>query len=138
VLGILWRRARRDDSLRGECSLDWDGDVGDARTTYTLEPNHLSRTDVFVPKQPLDITAIRMEFAGFSTNATTSDNTTVFGSGVVTSFQVRGLDTCQARTLERDHDYESDTGAMTSLVICSSGSSTVKGPLTITWSISYR
>ena len=116
--------------------------VGDDRlsvtTTYTLEPNRLSRTDVFVPTQPLDITAIRMEFAGFSTNATTSDNTTVFGSGAVTSFQVRGLDTCQSRTLERDHDYESDTGAMTSLVICSSGSSTVTEPLTITWSISYR
>jgi hypothetical protein len=116
--------------------------VGDNRlavtTTYTLEPNRLSRTDVFVPKLPLDITAVRMEFAGFSTNATTSDNTTMFGSGAVTSFQVRGLDTCQSRTLERDHDYESDTGAMTSLVICSSGSSTVKGPLTITWSISYR
>ncbi len=92
--------------------------VGDDRlavtTTYTLEPNRLTRTDVFVPKRPLDITAIRMEFAGFSTNATTADTTTAFGSGAVTSFQVKGLDTCQARALDRDHDYESDTGAMTS------------------------
>jgi hypothetical protein len=39
---------------------------------------------------------------------------------------------------EIDHDYESDTGAMTSLVVCSSGSSTVKGPLTMTCSIAYR
>jgi hypothetical protein len=118
------------------------GPVGDDRlgvaTTYTLEPNRLTRKDVFVPKQPLDVTAIRMEFAGFSTNAKTSNNMTVFGSGAVTSFQVNGLDTCQARALDRDHDYESDTGAMTSLVICSSGSSTIKGPMTITWSISYR
>jgi len=116
--------------------------VGDDRlavtTTYTLEPNRLSRKDVFVPKQPLDITAIRMEFAGFSTNARTFGNTTMFGSGAVTSFQVDGLDACAARTLDRDHDYESDTGAMTSLVACSSGSSTVTGPLTIAWSISYR
>jgi hypothetical protein len=118
------------------------GPVGDDRlavaTTYTLEPNRLTRKDVFVPKQPLEVTAIRMEFAGFSTNAKTSDNTTVFGSGAVTAFQVNGLDTCQARALDLDHDYESDTGAMTSLVMCSSGPSTVKGPLTITWSISYR
>jgi len=116
--------------------------VGDNRlavtTTYTLEPNRLSRTDVFVPKQPLDIAMIRMEFAGFSTNARTSDTTTVFANGAVTSFQVHGLDTCQARALDRDHDYESDGGAMTSLVVCSSGSFTAKEPLTITWSILYR
>jgi hypothetical protein len=116
--------------------------IGDDRlavtTTYTLQPNRLTRTDVFVPKQPLDIAAIRMEFAAFSTNAATSDNTTSFGSGAVTSFQVKGLDACQARSLNREHDYESDTGAMTSLVTCSSGPSTLKGPLTITWSIAYR
>ena len=64
--------------------------------------------------------------------------TTMFGSGAVTSFQVTGLEACESRALDRDHDYESDTGAMTSLVTCSSGSSTIKGPLTITWSISYR
>ena len=93
---------------------------------------------MFVPRQALDVTAIRMEFAGFSTNANISNNTTVFGNGTVTSFQVNGLDTCEARALDRDHDYESDTGPMTSLVVCSSGSSTVKGPLTITWSISYH
>jgi hypothetical protein len=51
-----------------------------------------------------------MEFAGFSTNAKISNNTTVFGNGTVTSFQVNGLDTCEARALDRDHDYESDTG----------------------------
>jgi hypothetical protein len=93
---------------------------------------------VFVPKQPLDIAAIRMEFAAFSTNATTADNTTSFGGGAVTSFQVKGLDACQARSLNREHDYESDSGAMTSLVTCASGPSTLKGPLTITWSMAYR
>jgi hypothetical protein len=116
--------------------------VGDDRlaatTTYTLEPNHLSRTDVFVPKQPLDLAAIRLEFAGFSTQATTTGNKTVFGRGAVTSFQVTGLETCQSRALDREHDYESDAGAMTSLVICSSGSSTLTGPLSITWSMTYR
>jgi hypothetical protein len=107
-------------------------------TTYTLEPNRLTRKDVFVSKQPLDVTTIRMEFAGFSTDARTSTTTTTFGSGAVTSFQVTGLETCQARALDRERDYESDTGAMTSLVTCSSGPSTLKGPLTLTWSISYR
>jgi hypothetical protein len=116
--------------------------VGDARlsvtTTYTLEPHRLTRTDVFVAKQPLDVSAIRVEFAGFSAGPSTSGNTTTFESGTVTSFQVSGLQSCESRRLERDHDYESDTGAMTSLVMCSSGSSTMERPLTITWSISYR
>jgi hypothetical protein len=107
-------------------------------TTYTMEPNRLSRKDVFVPKQPLDIRAIRLEFASFSTNATTSENTIAFGNGSVTSFRLEGLDSCQARVLNRERDYESDTGAMTSLVTCASGSSTVRGPLTIAWSIAYR
>ena len=116
--------------------------VGDDRltvtTAYALEPHQLTRKDVFVPRQPLAVAAIRMQFASFSTNARTSGNTTVFGSGTVTAFQVQGLDVCQSGALDRDHDYESDTGPMTSLVTCSSGSSTVNGPLTITWSISYR
>ena len=116
--------------------------IGDDRlavaTTYTLEPNRLTRRDVFVPKQPLDVTAIRMEFASFSTGAHTAGTTSTFGGGAVTSFTVTGLERCQARPLDRDHDYESDTGAMTSVVICSSGATTVAGPLTITWSIAYR
>jgi hypothetical protein len=116
--------------------------VGDDRlavtTTYTLEPNRLTRKDVFIPKELLDVTAIRMEFASFSSSAKTSDHTTVFGGGAVTAFQVNGLEACQSKVLDRDRDYESDSGAMTSLVACSSGSSTVTGPLTITWSIAYR
>jgi hypothetical protein len=76
--------------------------------------------------------------ASFSTNATTSENTIAFGNGSVTSFRLEGLDSCQARVLNRERDYESDTGAMTSLVTCASGSSTMRGPLTIAWSIAYR
>jgi hypothetical protein len=116
--------------------------IGDDRlgvsTTYTLEPGRLTRSDVFVAKQPLDVAAIRMEFASFSSNPKTSGTTIAFGTGAVTSFRVSGLQTCLATALDRDHDYESDTGAMTSLVTCSSGPSTIKGPVTITWSISYR
>jgi hypothetical protein len=116
--------------------------VGDDRlsvtTTYTLEPGRLRRKDVFVAKQPIDVAAILIEFAGFSTDPRTSGSTTVFGSGAVTSFQVNGLDACQARSLDRDHDYESDTGAMTSLVTCTSGPFILEGQRTMTWSMSYR
>jgi hypothetical protein len=107
-------------------------------TTYTLEPNRLTRQDVFVATEPLDVAGVRVEFAGFSTDPRTSGTTTVFGSGTVTSFHVSGLQTCQARSLDRDPAYESDTGPMTSLVVCSSGPATLNGPLTISWSISYR
>jgi hypothetical protein len=116
--------------------------VGDDRlsvtTTYVMEPNRLTRQDVFMPKAPLEIRSIRMEFASFSTEAKISGNMTAFGDGAVTSFRMSGLDSCQARALNREPDYESDSGAMTSLVVCSSGASTMMGPLTLAWSISYR
>ena len=58
--------------------------------------------------------------------------------GANDSASANGLDRCEPRALSREHDYEADTGPMASLVVCSSGSSTIKGPLTLGWSISYR
>ena len=68
-------------------------------TIYTLETNRLTRKDVFVPKQPLDVTADPNGVSRLSTNAQISNNTTVFESGAVISFQVDGLDTCEIARL---------------------------------------
>jgi hypothetical protein len=106
--------------------------------TYTFEPNRITRKDVFAARAPLDVGAIRMEFATFSTDASLSGHRAAFAGGAVTSFDVTGLNTCDVKALDHDHDYESDTGAMASLVRCTSGSFTLGAPLTISWSISYR
>jgi hypothetical protein len=107
-------------------------------TTYTLEPNRITRRDVFTPKTPLAVTAIRLEFASFSSDPQQEGATTHFGAGVVTAFNATGLDRCTSRTLDRDHTYESDTRSMTALVECTSGETRITAPVTITWSIVFR
>jgi len=108
------------------------------QTTYTLEPNRIARRDVFMPRAALDISGVRLEFAGFSTDGRLDGTIVRFGSGAVTTFRVEGLGQCELRTLNRNHDYESDTGAMTALVACTAGPMRLERPLTIAWDISYR
>jgi hypothetical protein len=107
-------------------------------TTYTLEPNRITRRDVFTPTTPLDVAAIRLEFASFSSDPRQEGTATRFGDGAVTEFNATGLDRCASRALDRDHAYESDTGPMTALVECTSGQARITGPVTITWSIAFK
>jgi hypothetical protein len=107
-------------------------------TTYTLSPNRITRRDVFTPKDPLDLTSIRLEYASFSRDPSQDGTTTHFGTGAVTSFSVEGLDSCSARRLDHDYDYESDTGPMTTLVECMAGATRFDRPRTITWAIRYQ
>jgi len=116
--------------------------VADARltvqTSYTLRANRIERTDVFTPAGPLDLGSIRLEFATFSMDPKQDGTTTRFGSGVVTSFSVEGLQSCTSRKLDHDHDYASDTGPMTALVVCTSGAARLDHPLTIGWAIDFK
>ena len=132
---ISWRQTEMD-------RMGQSAPVPDKRlsvtTTYTLEPGRITRKDVFTPAAALQLAGIRMEFASFSRSPEISGNSTSFGAGSVTSWSVNGMDSCQAKTIDRVRDYESDTGAMKSVVACTSGASTLRDPLTITWSISYR
>jgi hypothetical protein len=107
-------------------------------TTYTLRPGRIVRRDVFAPKAALDVTSIQLEFAGFSGVPTQDGTITHFGAGSVTAFSVEGLDRCTVRTLDHDQDYESDSGPMTVLVVCTAGAARLERPLTVTWTLDYR
>jgi hypothetical protein len=107
-------------------------------TTYTLESNRITRRDVFTPRVPLDLASIRLEFAGFSRDPSQDGMTTHFAAGSITAFSVEGLDRCSSRALDHEHDYESDTGAMTSLVTCTTGALRLDRPRAIGWTIAYR
>jgi hypothetical protein len=107
-------------------------------TTYALQPDRISRIDVFTPRGALDVSAIELEYAGFSRDPQQSGTVTRFGSGTVTSFTVEGLDRCASRPLDRQHEYESDTGPMTALVVCTAGARRIDGPLKITWSMTLK
>ena len=116
--------------------------VADARlsvqTSYRLRANRIERTDVFTPAGSLDLNSVRLEFATFSQDPKQDGMITRFGSGAVTSFSVEGLQSCTSRKLDHDHDYASDTGPMTALVICTSGPWRLDHPLTIHWAIDYK
>jgi hypothetical protein len=106
-------------------------------TTYTLQPNRITRRDILVAKAPLDVAAVRLEFASFSRDPSQEGALTRFGSGSVTSFTARGFDRCESRPLDHDHEYESDTGPMTALVACTVEATTLRSR-TLEWTMTYR
>lgn len=107
------------------------------KTTYVLEPGKIRRTDVFIPKAGQAIKAVDLSFAGFSSAPSTKGGATTYGQGDVRSFTVTGL-SCTSRPLADEKAYRTPTGAFQSLVECASGARTVSGPLTVSWTLTYR
>ncbi len=107
-------------------------------TRYVLEHDRVTRTDTYTPAQHLRIASIRLELGTFSSEPRVSGNATSFGRGAVISFAVTGLSRCEARSLPDDRRYETDTGAMRALVVCTSGAQMIRSPFTIRWSLAYR
>jgi hypothetical protein len=107
-------------------------------STYVFETGRITRTDVYTPKAPLDIAGTRLDFASFSTLVDAERLKVRLGGGAVTEFKLSGLDSCEAKSLHADPDYESDLGPMATGVVCSGGPRKTDGPFTIGWSLSYR
>ena len=107
------------------------------KTTYVLEPGKISRTDVFTPKGAQAIKAVDLDFGSFSGAPTTKGGTTTYGNGDVRRFKVTGLN-CRSRPLKDEAPYRTPTGAFASLAECTRGDGTLSGPLTVSWSLSYR
>lgn len=108
------------------------------RTTYVFAPGKITRTDVISAKTPLEATGIDVDFAGFSGAPTTKGGTTRFKSGDVTTFAVKGYKSCTSRPLADEKAYRAPTGAMTSLVQCSTGPIRMAAPVTLSWTLTYR
>ena len=107
-------------------------------TTYVLEPNRITRTDAYTPKAPLELTGTELDFGSFSRLAGAAGRRAQFNDGAVTSFEVSGLEGCQASTIENDADFESDEGAMRAKVVCTSGARTVRAPFAISWTLGFH
>jgi hypothetical protein len=106
------------------------------KTTYVLEPGRIRRADVFTPKAGVAVKAVDLAFASFSGVATTKGGVTTFATGDVTGFKVEGL-SCSTRALADEKAYRSPTGTMTALTSCA-GAAGARGPITISWAISYK
>ena len=108
------------------------------KTTYVFEPTRITRTDVYTPKAPLELAGIELDFGTFSRLAHAAPRRVDFDNGAVSSFEVSGLEGCQATAIENDPDFESDEGPMLAKVVCSSAGKTVRAPFTIGWSLAFR
>lgn len=108
------------------------------RTQYEFSPGRITRTDVFTPRSPLAAVSIDVDFAGFSTGPATSGGRTRFSQGDVKVFGTGGYKSCRSRALTNEAAYRTPTGAMTSLVQCSTGPIRLAEPLTLSWTLTYQ
>ncbi|HVZ30453.1 MAG TPA: hypothetical protein VG839_08675 [Asticcacaulis sp.] len=106
-------------------------------TTYVFESGKITRTDTYTPKMPLDMQSIRMDFASFSSEPETKGKAISFGQGAVTGFAAEGLQ-CKAEATNGNPDYQSDTGAMATVVHCTKDAATLAAPFTLKWTIQYK
>ncbi|MGM9483141.1 hypothetical protein ACS5PN_18245 [Roseateles sp. NT4] len=114
----------------------------DTRVTLTTEyrfgPGRISRTDVLRPTAPLDIAALSLEFACFSSGASTQGAGVDFDTGVVARFEAEGY--------ERLDVQEPPTSALRGLTsgpsrthLHFSGAPPQRdAPLQVRWTLIYR
>jgi len=107
-------------------------------TTYTMEPGMITRTDVYTPTAPLQVTLASLDFASFSDGAAISGNKVRFAEGSVTGFEVSGLDACEVMPTNGADDYKAPAGPMKTRVACASKNFSFTKPLTIKWTMRYR
>jgi len=132
---VTYRQAELD-RLGGQSPVEDDRMA--VATTYVLEPHRITRTDVYTPKAPVQLSGTELDFGTFSQLAHAAGRRSQFSDGAVSSFEVSGLEGCQAEAIENDPDFESDEGPMRAKVVCTSGAKTVSAPFTIAWKLDFH
>jgi hypothetical protein len=107
-------------------------------TVYQFEPGVITRTDVYTARQPLGVRNIAMVFGSHSGSPVTDNLSTRFGDGVVRSFVVEGMDSCESASALGDTRYQVPQGPLRTRVSCASKPFTLRQPLTIRWQLRYR
>lgn len=107
-------------------------------TEYRFERGGVTRTDRYIPRAPVEMKNITLEFASFSETAISRGTAVRFSNGLVHQFNVKGLKTCTTEKTSGNVDYQSPSGPMRTRVFCESGKMTMKDPLTIQWEIRYH
>jgi len=136
--GVTTVTYRQDEMDRIGKSAPVADDRMSVKTTYAMERGRITRTDVFTPRAPLDVNGIRLEYASFSREPRQDGLTARFGSGVVSSFGVTGLNACASRALDHDRNYESDTGPMSALIECTTAATRLERAFMISWTLEFN
>jgi len=119
-----------------------DSPIADDRmsvtSTYELTPGRITRTDIFTAREPLELQALRLEFATYSTGATQKGDIATFRQGDVRSFEASGFEQCTAAPIQDDVAYRTPTGPLATKVICASSGRRLQGQFKLSWTLSYR
>jgi hypothetical protein len=107
-------------------------------TTYVFEPGRITRTDIYTPTRPVDISGIELDFGSFSDLSVVAKDSVTFSHGAIGEFKVSGFDGCQAQAIHDDPEFESDEGPMATRVICTKGPEIAREPFTISWTLTYH
>ena len=107
-------------------------------TSYVFEQGRITRSDLYTPKQPLDIAGIELDFGTFSELIAVSKDSVTFNKGAIETFKVSGLDGCQAQPIHDDPEFESDEGPMATKVTCRAGPRIARAPFMISWTLTYH
>lgn len=107
-------------------------------TRYAFKHGKITRTDTYTPQQPLDVARVSLDFASFSEQGVLDGRSVRFGKGAVTNFRVNGLSSCQLDRIGGDDRFKAPYGPMHSLVSCALPAFTLKSPLIISWTLTYR
>ena len=108
-----------------------------ALTTYTLEPGRIVRRDVFTPHGSVDLKDVTLQFASFSDLPDGKDAAFRYAGRGVRTFSANGFEGCSAASTGGDAAYGTRTGALASVVTCRIGPRALRGPLTLTWTLTY-
>ncbi|MEP6940295.1 MAG: hypothetical protein ABI846_11060 [Rudaea sp.] len=108
------------------------------QTEYTFSPGTITRSDRYTSPTALPIERVSLEFISFSEGASAAGNKIHFESGDVTDFEVRGLKSCRAEKTNEMPLFQSPSGPMHTLVTCVTEHITLREPLVIEWTITYR
>jgi hypothetical protein len=107
-------------------------------STYVLSSGRITRTDVYTPKETVELNGLRMEFATYSDTPVQKGGTTTFGHGAVRKFEVSGFEHCGTAPVQDDVAYHTPTGPLLTKVVCESAARSVQAPLKLSWTLSYQ
>jgi hypothetical protein len=136
VTTVTWRQTELDRIAGAAPAPDTRISV---KTTYLLSPGRITRTDEYRPtSDAVDLKSMAMEFDTFAGAPRVTGEATRFAKGDVTGFTVKGLDGCHVEAFASPRDAETPTGPLSTRIVCSRGPHRLKGPMTISWTLTYR
>jgi hypothetical protein len=114
---------------------------GDARITattrYVFERGRITRTDTFTPTAEIAVTGVDLQLASFGETPTRQGPAFRYAGTGVQTFKARGFERCDAAPTAGDRTYQTPAGPLASVVTCRIGPRTLKGPITLSWTLTY-